>query len=137
MIMAVTAIWDIKGRVDKVISYATNPQKTDASAMQYAADLHAIERVVEYTADEMKTEKCCFVSGINCDPDQAAHQFLKSKKHWKKEGGIVAFHGYQSFRAGEVDADTAHQIGVALAKELWGDRFEVVVATHLNTRVNM
>ena len=35
MIMAVTAIWDIKGRVDKVISYATNPQKTDASAMQY------------------------------------------------------------------------------------------------------
>ena len=53
--MAVTAIWDIKGRVDKVISYATNPQKTDASAMQYAADLHAIERVVEYTADEMKT----------------------------------------------------------------------------------
>ena len=133
MIMAVTAIWDIKGRVDKVISYATNPQKTDASAMQYAADLHAIERVVEYTADEMKTEKCCFVSGINCDPDQAAHQFLKSKKHWKKEGGIVAFHGYQSFRAGEVDADTAHQIGVALAKELWGDRFEVVVATHLNT----
>ena len=133
MIMAVTAIWDIKGRVDKVISYATNPQKTDVSAMQYAADLHAIERVVEYTADEMKTEKCCFVSGINCDPDQAAHQFVKSKKHWKKEGGIVAFHGYQSFRAGEVDADTAHQIGVALAKELWGDRFEVVVATHLNT----
>lgn len=133
MIMAVTAIWDIKGRVDKVISYATNPQKTDASAMQYAADLHAIETVVEYTADEMKTEKCCFVSGINCDPDQAAHQFVKSKKHWKKEGGIVAFHGYQSFRAGEVDADTAHQIGVALAKELWGDRFEVVVATHLNT----
>ena len=131
--MAVTAIWDIKGRVDKVISYATNPQKTDASALQYAADFHAIEKVVEYSADEMKTEKCCYVSGINCDPDQAAHQFVRSKKHWGKEGGIVAFHGYQSFRAGEVDAGTAHQIGVALAKELWGDRFEVVVATHLNT----
>lgn len=131
--MAVTAIWDIKGRVDKVISYATNPQKTDASALQYAADFHAIEQVVEYSADEMKTEKCCYVSGINCDPDQAAHQFVRSKKHWGKEGGIVAFHGYQSFRAGEVDADTAHHIGVELAKELWGDRFEVVVATHLNT----
>jgi len=32
-----------------------------------------------------------------------------------------------------VDADTAHTVGVELAKELWGDRFEVVVATHLNT----
>ena len=31
------------------------------------------------------------------------------------------------------DADTAHKIGVELAQELWGDRFEVVVATHLNT----
>ena len=50
-----------------------------------------------------------------------------------QEGGRVAYHGYQSFREGEVDADTAHNIGVELAQELWGDRFEVVVATHLNT----
>lgn len=26
--MAVTAIWDIKGRVDKVINYVSNPEKT-------------------------------------------------------------------------------------------------------------
>ena len=32
-----------------------------------------------------------------------------------------------------MDADTAHRIGVELAKELWGDQFEVIVATHLNT----
>lgn len=25
--MAVTAIWDIKGRVDKVINYVSNPEK--------------------------------------------------------------------------------------------------------------
>jgi len=131
--MAVTAIWDIKGRVDKVIAYATNPAKTTDAELQYAADFHAIEKVVEYSADEMKTERCCYVSGINCDPANAAHQFVRTKKHWDKEGGIVAFHGYQSFRAGEVDADTAHTVGVELAKELWGDRFEVVVATHLNT----
>ena len=131
--MAVTAIWDVKGRVDKLVSYATNPSKTTDGDLQYAADFHAIKSVVEYSADEMKTERCCYVTGINCAPAEAAHQFTMTKKHWDKEGGIVAFHGYQSFRAGEVDADTAHQIGVALAKELWGDRFEVVVATHLNT----
>ena len=48
-------------------------------------------------------------------------------------GGRVCFHGYQSFQADEVTAEIAHQIGVKLAQELWGDRFEVVVATHCNT----
>ena len=40
---------------------------------------------------------------------------------------------YQSFREGEVTAEQAHEIGVKLAEQLWGDRFQVVVATHLNT----
>lgn len=49
-----------------------------------------------------------------------------------KTGGIVAFHGYQAFAPGETDPATAHEVGVALAQELWGGRFEVVVATHLD-----
>lgn len=58
---------------------------------------------------------------------------METKRRFDKLGGRSCYHGYQSFRAGEVDADTAHRIGVELAKELWGDQFEVVVATHLNT----
>ena len=58
---------------------------------------------------------------------------METKRLFGQMDGRTCYHGYQSFRAGEVDADTAHRIGVALAKELWGDRFEVVVATHLNT----
>ena len=42
---------------------------------------------------------------------------------------------YQSFKPGEVNAQTAHAIGVELATQLWGDRFQVVVATHCNTGV--
>lgn len=45
----------------------------------------------------------------------------------------MAFHAYQSFKPGEVTADHCHQIGVELARKLWGGRFEVIVATHLNT----
>ena len=41
---------------------------------------------------------------------------------------------YQSFREGEATPDEAHAIGVQLAKELWGDRFQMVVATHVNTK---
>ena len=54
--MAVTSIWPIKGRVDKVINYARNPEKTTEAARPEQAALHAIDGVVEYAADEMKTE---------------------------------------------------------------------------------
>ena len=131
--MAVTAIWDVKGRVDQVIRYATNPEKTTGKGLETMAALHAVEDVLEYAADQMKTEQRLYVTGINCDPEIAPAQFQATKRLWKKTGGIVAFHGYQSFRPGEADPKTAHEIGVKLAQELWGDRFEVVVATHLNT----
>ena len=46
--MAVTSIWPIKGRVDKVINYARNPEKTTEAARPEQAALHAIDGVVEF-----------------------------------------------------------------------------------------
>jgi len=129
--MATTKIWDIRGRVDKLIRYVVNPEKTVDE--EYAASLHAIENVIEYTSDEMKTEQHLFVTGVNCDENNAVQEFMNCKKKWQRKGGIVAYHGYQSFAADEVDAKTAHDIGVELAERLWGDRFQVVVTTHCNT----
>ena len=137
--MAVTSIWPIKGRVDQVITYARNPEKTTENTSLKQAKLHTIGNVVEYAADDMKTEKRCYVTGINCREDIAAKQFMETKEFWTrvtgqdKFAGRVCFHGYQSFAAGEVNAETAHDIGVKLATKLWGDRYEVVVATHCNT----
>ena len=131
--MAVTSIWPITGNPSGVIEYAINPQKTSETSLEETAALHAINKVVEYTADDLKTEKRMYVSGVNCQIPFAKEQFVETKRRFDQMDGRTCYHGYQSFRAGEVDADTAHRIGVALAKELWGDRFEVVVATHLNT----
>lgn len=137
--MAVTSIWPIKGRVDRVINYARNPEKTTEASYEELASLHAVDDVVEYAANEMKTERRSYVSCLNCEEETAAHQFIETKKLWQrisgrdKMGGRVCFHGYQSFKADEVTAEVAHEIGVKLAQELWGDRFEVVVATHCNT----
>lgn len=131
--MAVTSIWPIKGRVDKVINYVRNPEKTIETGHEALASLHVIDDVVEYAADEVKTERRSYVSCLNCREDTAAEQFIETKQLWGKMGGRVCYHGYQSFKAGEVNAETAHEIGVKLASELWGDRFEVVVATHCNT----
>ena len=51
----------------------------------------------------------------------------------KRREAYFGFHAFQSFAKGEVTPEIAHEIGVKLAQELWGDRFEVVVTTHLNT----
>ncbi len=131
--MAVTSIWPITGNPNGVIEYAINPEKTSAESRKETAALHAIDNVVEYTADCLKTEKRMYVSGVNCQIPFAKEQFMETKRRFGKPDGRTCYHGYQSFRAGEVDAETAHRIGVKLATELWGDRFEVVVATHLNT----
>ena len=127
--MAVTKIWRIKGRADKVISYASNIEKTSFSD----SDRQALADVIEYATNEDKTERRIFVSAINCSPAFAKDQFDTVKKRFRKEDGTVAFHAYQSFAPGEATPELAHEIGVALAKELWGDRFQVLIATHLNT----
>jgi hypothetical protein len=129
--MAVTKIWCIKGRADSPLEYITNPEKTQREFTE--AEKQALADVIAYAADEDKTEQLFYTTGINCSVDFARDQFNTTKIRFGKTGGNVAYHAYQSFREGEVTPDEAHEIGVQLAKELWGDRFQMVVATHVNT----
>ena len=131
--MAVTKIWPVRGRVESPLDYAANEEKTanprwDKSSLQNLTD------VMHYAADEGKTEKQFFVSGVNCTPAIARDQFVIVKKQFDKEDGIVAYHGYQSFAEGEVTPELAHEIGLEFARRVWGDDYQVVVATHLNTK---
>lgn len=77
--MAVTSIWPIKGRVDKVINYARNPEKTHDK--ERLSELHEIEGVVEYAADEMKTEKRAYVT---CPISTARKRRRRSS--WRQSG---------------------------------------------------
>lgn len=132
--MAVTKIWPIRKSISAPLDYVQNEEKTANPAVQtFTEGEQALEDVIEYAANEDKTEKKFFVSTLNCNKRYARDEFLTVKKQFNKEGGIVAFHGYQSFAGHEVTPEQAHEIGVQLARELWGDRFQVVVATHLNT----
>lgn len=126
--MATTAIWDVTDRLKRVIDYAANPEKT----AQDRAVNPGLRQVLDYAKADQKTEKQLYVSGINCDPLTAYEQMQRTKRQFQKTEGILAFHGYQAFSPGEATPETAHAIGVKLAQELWGDRFEVVVSTHLD-----
>ena len=130
--MAVCEIWDVKGRLDHPIDYAENPEKT-ANPKYTEADLQALVDVMEYATNKDKTEKRFFVTGVNCDTATARDEMMIAKAEWNDESEIVCYHGFQSFKHGEVTPEQAHEVGVKLAKKMWGDRFQVIVATHLNT----
>ena len=125
--MAVTSIWEIHSSLAGVINYAENPEKTGYEGLR---------ETLHYAEDGSKTqagEKVYLVTGIACGDDTAYDDMMTVKERYGKTGGIVAMHGYQSFKPGEVTPEKCHEIGVRLARELWGDRYQVVVATHLNT----
>ena len=129
--MAATRIWSIKGRLDSVINYVTNPEKTDGSRY-IDTELQALTDVIDYAEDGEKTHNKVYVSGINLSPDIACDQMVMTKLQFGKTDKILAYHGYQSFLPGEVTPNIAHEIGIKLAERLWGDRFQVIVTTHLD-----
>ena len=128
--MATTKIWAVKSRVDHVLEYAENKDKTRNDAWS-EVDYQSMRDVMDYAMNDAKTEKQYYVSGINCSPDTARREMQGTKYAFGKEDGILAFHGYQSFKPGEVTPDLAHEIGIKLAEELWPDH-QVIVATHLD-----
>lgn len=132
--MATTKIWKVQKRLDHVIDYATNEEKTRKNSSGYGMDrFDSIRQVMTYATNPDKTEKQFYTTGINCEVKDSVKQMQLVKMIYGKENGILAFHAYQSFNEGEVTPEIAHEIGVKLANEMWGDRFQVVVSTHLNT----
>jgi hypothetical protein len=127
--LATTKIWAIKGDVRSLVKYVENPEKTVEQPDNNLRDLSA---VFDYATRDYKTEQKLLVSGINCIPEIAVQQMVQTKKQFGKTDKILAFHAIQSFKPGEVTPQECHEIGMALAREMWGDRFQVVVATHLD-----
>lgn len=144
--MATTSIWRVKGWLGKVVIYVENPDKT-TNPKSYTKenmteqDGQELSDVIRYAVNSEKTqqtdnEDCTvvhrFVSGINCSPSTARDEMLAVKKRFGKENGTVAYHGYQSFAPSEATPEIAHEIGMKLAARLWGGRYQVIVATHLD-----
>jgi hypothetical protein len=145
--MAVTSIWAVKGWLGKVVIYVENPDKTDNPAFFEKQGMtehqtQGLSDVIDYAAQAGKTQAPAhgegadavqrFVSGINCRPAHAREEMLAVKSHYGKTDGVVAYHGYQSFAPDETTPEMAHEIGIKLAETLWGERFQVIVATHLD-----
>lgn len=93
----------------------------------------SLQQAVDYALNKEKTEQDLFCSSIGCTLETAFADMCRVKQMWHKEGGVQGFHLVQSFAAGEGSPELVHQIGMELAEQLLGGRFQAVVATHLNT----
>jgi hypothetical protein len=145
--MAVTSLWRVKGWIGRVVFYIENPYKTDnpkyfEKTGMTDNETQSLIDVIEYAADAQKTAAPAadeaspvmrrFVSGVNVSPLTARGSMMRTKREFDKQGGVACYHGYQSFAEGEVTPEIAHEIGVGLAERLWGDKYQVLVATHLD-----
>ena len=121
--MAYTSVIPVR-RLDRAVKYVMNKEKTTAVSLQDALD---------YAANRDKTEQSCFESSYACTLETAFADMRQTKEQWHKSGGVQGYHLVQSFAAGEVSPELAHQIAKELADRVLGGQYEYVIGTHLNT----
>ena len=112
--MAYTSVIPVR-RLDRAVKYVMNKEKTTAVSLQDALD---------YAANRDKTEQSCFESSYACTLETAFADMRQTKERWHKSGGVQGYHLVQSFAAGEVTPELAHQIAKELADRVLGGRYE-------------
>lgn len=124
--MAVTGIRGVTGSLKRSIAYVTNPDKTDVISD---------EREPEECRNEPNIESGTvrYVAGINCSTGRVYEEMTAIREQYDRPGHNIAYHGYQSFRKGEVTPEEAFAIAKETARILWGRDYQVLVSVHTNT----
>ena len=103
--MAVTKTHPIKSTPKAAIDYICNPDKTDGRLL---------------------------VSAYGCAAETADIEFAWTRRHAIDKGTNLGRHLIQAFEPGEVSPEEAHKIGMQLAKEILGGKYEFVLTTHID-----
>ncbi len=103
--MAVTKTHPIKSTLKAAIDYICNPAKTDGKLL---------------------------VSSFGCAAETADIEFAWTRRHAIDKGTNLGRHLIQAFQPGEVTPEQAHAIGMQLAKEVLGGKYEFVLTTHID-----
>lgn len=103
--MAVTKTHPIKSTLKAAIDYICNPEKTDGKLL---------------------------VSAYGYAAETADIEFSWTRRHAIDKGTNLGRHLIQAFQPGEVTPEQAHEIGMELAKEILGGKYEFVLTTHID-----
>ena len=129
--MAIVYIIPIHSHLDRTLAYVSNKLTTENENYEEVfLDLHS---VLNYTVDDLKTEKQFYVSEVGLTSlETAVTEMMNTKKLYNKKDGNLGYHIIQSFAPGEGTPELIHDIGVEFVKRAFNG-YEAVVATHLNT----
>ena len=130
--MAIIKIKPIKVRVKSAIKYITDEEKV--SNNNFGLTKNDLLNSITYIENDNKTQDKEFVSSINCNLDRAVEEMTETKISKGKTGGILAYHIIQSFDKEEVTPEQTHQLGIEFVEEMFEGNFEIIIATHLNTK---
>ena len=94
------------------------------------------KKAIDYITNPAKTDEALLVSSFGCSPETADIEFAFTREQGKNnvmdKGDNLAFHLIQSFKPGEVDAETAHAIGKEFADSVLKGKYEYVLSTHVD-----
>lgn len=105
----------------------------------------AIKKCLDYYINDEKTNKGMYVDYLNCS-DNVVREFMDVRCMFGNKESIVknpqsgekeqafGYSGYFSFEGYEVNPSQAIQIAREVAEDIWGDRFQCVLACHTNTK---
>lgn len=102
--MAITKTHSIKSTLNLAIQYICNPAKTDGTLL---------------------------VSSFACLPETADIEFEWTRRHAIDKGNSLGRHIIQSFSPEDnITPEQAHEIGMKLAEQILGGKYEFVLSTH-------
>jgi hypothetical protein len=90
----------------------------------------ALKAAIDYICNPEKTDGKLLVSSYGCAAETADIEFAWTRRHAIDKGTNLGRHLIQAFQPGEVTPEQAHEIGMELAREILGGRYEFVLTTH-------
>jgi len=100
-----------------------------------------IADIIDYVKNPQKTDEGKLITSYACDSRFADEEFLLAKREYESITGrdqgrreVIAYHIRQSFKPGEIDAETANKIGYELAMSFTKGNHAFIVATHIDQK---
>ena len=91
-----------------------------------------LKAAIDYICNPIKTDGSLLISAYGCSAETADIEFAWTRRHAIDKGENLGRHLIQAFAPGEVTPEEAHQIGLELAKEILGGKYEFVLTTHID-----
>ena len=91
-----------------------------------------LKAAIDYICNLEKTNGKLLVSSFGCTAETADIEFTWTRRQSIDKGTNLDRHLIQAFEPGEVSPEETHEIGMQLAKEILGGKYEFVLTTHID-----